>query len=60
VRKGRTNQARENNNYAKLTPERAAMIRELRAGGAKLREIARQMSISEALVSNVANGKRWT
>jgi hypothetical protein len=59
VRKGRSNQTREHNNHAKLTPALAVRIREMRAAGALLREIAAELSISEALISNVANNKRW-
>jgi hypothetical protein len=61
VAKGRCNQARERNNYAKLDPELVRQIREaVAAGGTTQCAVAQRFGISESLVSVVVNGRRWS
>lgn len=41
------------------TVERARMVRELLAGGAKLREVSEQTGVSVAMVSDIGRGRSW-
>lgn len=46
-------------NTAKLDAERVRAIRELRASGATLKEIAASAGISKSQASNIVNGRQW-
>lgn len=49
----------EKNGNAKLTAEQVAVIREKRANGALLANLAEEFNISESAVSLIANRRNW-
>ena len=51
--------AGERNPMARLTREEAVEIRQLREGGVSIADLAARFGVSRALVSLIANGKRW-
>jgi len=55
----RRQQDGEDNASAKLTWNKAALIREMYASGWKQREIAQHFEVTQSAVSNVLTGKRW-
>lgn len=62
VAKGRANPYRrpwQTNPATKLNPDKARLIRERRAQGALMREIAAELGVSRGLVQHVMHGRAW-
>jgi hypothetical protein len=57
--RGRLDQSGERNAMAKLTAAGIATIRSRRAGGERLKTIARDFGVSDRTISRIALGHRW-